>query len=83
MTEKMIEKKGDLLTQIAIIADLIEKINLNSIENDLIIGVNEVDFKNTVEYFAKKDKNVNLDKIESTFGVTIGELNIVFNKSNV
>lgn len=78
------EKKGDLLTQIAIIADLIEKINVISIENDLIIGLSEDEFKKVVEYFAKKDKSVVVKNIDNNFGVSIGELNVVFtSKSNV
>jgi aspartyl-tRNA synthetase len=76
------EKKGDVLNQLAIISDLLEKINLNIKSTTVIIETDEenfnIAFENTQKKYGRK-----IDKPELTFTITIGEVDIVFNKSNV
>ena len=77
------QKKGELLNQLALISDLIENINLEPIESELIFSLNEKSFKESSEYFAKKNGE-KPKNIENSFHINIGELNIVFiNKNNV
>ena len=61
------EKKGDVLNQLAIISDLLEKINLDTLSTTIIIELNKVEF----------------EKPKDTFSITIGNADIVFNTSNV
>lgn len=76
------EKKGDLLNQLAIIADLVEKVNINSNTNTLVIELNEEEFNKTFIYInSKYGRNMKTPK--STFTINFGILDIVFNKSSV
>ena len=43
------EKKGELLNQLAIISDLLEKINTNTESKTIILELPESDFKNALE----------------------------------
>lgn len=76
------EKKGDLLNQLALIVDLIEKINLNDGEKTMTITVNETEFKELFDYFQNKNgKKMKL--LSDTFSIYIETVEIIFNKSNV
>jgi hypothetical protein len=76
------EKKGELLNQLAIISDLLEKMNIDSKSRTIVIEVNENEFDrvfNIVEQkYAKK-----LEKPKNTFNITIGGVDIIFNTSSV
>ena len=48
------EKKGDVLNQLAIISDLLEKINLDTLSTTIIIELNKVEFEKAFEIFKKK-----------------------------
>jgi len=76
------EKKGELLNQLAIVSDLIEKMNLEKKSNTLVFELEENIFHQTFEYISKKHNN-RMSKPDKTFTIKIGMVDIVFNKSNV
>jgi len=47
------EKKGDLLNQLAIITDLIEKINLNATNSTIVFELNDQDYIDVFSYVNK------------------------------
>lgn len=76
------EKKGDLLNQLAIIVDLIENINSNTKSNTLIFEVSRVEFDRVFEYFENKyDRKT--EKPKNTFTISIGKVDVIFNTNNV
>lgn len=75
------EKKGDLLNQLAIISDLIEKMNLEFKNSALVVELSEIEFLNTFDYINKK-QNKRSTKPGNSFTVRIGLVDIVFNKSS-
>jgi hypothetical protein len=76
------EKKGDLFNQLAIISDLIEKCNLESDNSTIIFEVNKKEFERIYNMVARKIRlSGGLPK--DSFNIKIGEINIVFNMSNV
>lgn len=79
------EKKGDMLNQLAIIADLMEKVNIDYINTTIIFNVDEKEFENVYNYTARKnnDKFVPLKKDAKDFILNIGDVRIIINKSNV
>jgi hypothetical protein len=76
------EKRGDLINQIAIISDLVEKMNLEKNSSTIVFDLNDEEFLKTFEYVNKKHNN-KMSKPEKTFTMKIGELDIVFNKNSV
>lgn len=76
------EKKGDLLNQLALISDLIERIESNTKSNTLIFEVSKVELDRVFDYFEKK-YNQRTKKPENTFSIKIGEIDIVFNTNSV
>lgn len=76
------EKKGEILNQLAIISDLLEKINLESETTSVIFMLKEKEFNDMFNKLAKKTKTKPED-LEDTFSLKIGEINFIFNKSNV
>ncbi len=76
------EKKGDLLNQLAIISDLCEKMNSDTISRTLIFEMNESEFLKTFDLMQKKYGR-KMDKPKDSFTITIGIVDIVFNMSNV
>ncbi len=76
------EKKGEMLNQLAIISDLLEKINLESTSRTVVFQLKEDDFINAFETIQKKYGR-KMDKPNKTFTITIGDVDIVFNMSNV
>jgi len=75
------EKKGDLLNQLAIISDLVEKMNIESESAAIVLELSEKEFLNTFDYINKK-QNRRSTKPGNSFTVRIGFVDIVFNKSN-
>ena len=76
------DKRGDILNQLAIISDLIEKLNLQSKTSTLIIELEKSEFERVFEYFNKKyDRRTDLP--ENTFTIKLGVVDIVFNTSSV
>jgi hypothetical protein len=76
------EKKGDLLNQIAIISDLIEKMNLNKVNSTLVFELNDDIFMDVFQYVNKKHGN-KMTIPEKTFTIKIGEVDVLFNKNSV
>jgi hypothetical protein len=76
------EKKGDLLNQLAIISDLIEKVNTNTISQTLILELSKEEFEIAFEKIQKK-YNRKMEMPKNTFSISIGVVDIIFNMSNV
>jgi len=76
------EKKGDLLNQLAIISDLIENLNANIKSNTLVFEVSKIELENIFEYVEKK-YNRKSEKPKDRFTITIGNVDIVFSTSSV
>tara|TARA_B110000977_G_scaffold42098_1_gene56830 strand:- start:4601 stop:4852 length:252 start_codon:yes stop_codon:yes gene_type:complete len=76
------EKKGDLLNQLAIIADLTEKINLE-VKNPTLLFELDVEEYDRVKDYLKTKYNDKIDDEGEVFSVGIGECIYVFSKSNV
>jgi hypothetical protein len=75
------EKKGELLNQLAIIVDLIENMNANAKSNTMIFELSKMEFDRVFEYLEKKyDRRT--EKPKNTFNITIGKVDVVFNTSN-
>lgn len=75
------EKKGDLLNQLAIVSDLIEKLNINTVSNAIVLEVPEVDYYKTYDYVSKK-QNRRTPNPGKSFTIKMGDVDIVFNKSS-
>jgi hypothetical protein len=76
------EKKGDIINQIAIISDLIEKANFERVSSTIIFELKDDVFIETFNYFRDKHGN-KVRRPDITFTIVVGEVNIVFNKSSV
>lgn len=75
------EKKGDIINQIAIISDLIERMNLKKNSSTLIFNLENDVFSETFDFISKKQNKKNIEP-EKMFTIKIGEVDIIFNKSN-
>jgi hypothetical protein len=78
----MSEKKGDILNQLAIISDLLEKINIDARNASVLLEVNEEEFDRVRNYISVKQK-VETDNDESVFAIVIGDIDFVFSKNSV
>jgi hypothetical protein len=76
------EKKGDILNQLAIIGDLLEKINADTESRTIVLNLKEQEFLSVFNTIQKKYGR-KIEKPEETFSISIGEVDIVFNMSNV
>ena len=76
------EKKGELLNQLAIISDLLEKINTETISRTVVLELNKEEFQKSFELIQKKYGR-RMDKPESSFSISIGGIDIIFNMNNV
>ena len=79
------EKKGDMLNQLAIIADLMEKLNIDYNDSTIIFNVNEKEFENIYNYTSRKNNDIfiPLKSDINDFMLNIGDISIIFNKNNV
>lgn len=75
------EKKGDLLNQLAIISDLIENLNTETEFKILTLELKDAAFLNAFELIQKKYGR-KMDKPKDSFSISIGMVDIIFNKSN-
>lgn len=75
------EKKGDLFNQLAIISDLLEKINLESSAQTIIVEVPGKEFDRVYNMVQSRVRFTS-GRPENTFNIRIGNVNIVFNKNN-
>jgi hypothetical protein len=75
------EKKGDLLNQLALISDLIENLNADIKSNTIIFEVSKVEFERILEVIEKK-YNRRGQKVKNSFTLSIGKVDVIFNTSN-
>jgi hypothetical protein len=75
------EKKGEILNQLALISDLIEKVNADIKSNTIIFEVSKVEFERIFELMQKK-YNRKPQKVKNSFTISIGEVDVIFNTSN-
>ena len=77
------EKRGEFLTQIAIISDLLENVNLNAISKTVILDVYKTEFER-VKTLMKNKKAISGDLVDVfKFTIEIGEITIVVSTNNV
>lgn len=76
------EKKGELLNQLAIIVDLIENINANTKSSTIVFELSKMEFDRVFDYMQKKyDRKT--EKPNNSFNITIGNVDVIFNTSSV
>lgn len=75
------EKKGDLLNQLALIVDLVERLNLTFESGTIILDLKEQQYNETFDYVNKK-YNTKPKSISDKFTVKMGQVEIVFNKNS-
>jgi hypothetical protein len=75
------EKKGELLNQLALISDLIENLNADIKSNTIVFEVSKVEFERILEIVEKK-YNRKSQKVKNSFTLSIGKIDVVFNTSN-
>jgi hypothetical protein len=75
-------KRGDLLNQLAIISDLVEKLNAEIKSNTIVFEVSKLEFERIFEYIEKKN-NRKTELPKDKFTITIGGLDIVFSTNSV
>jgi hypothetical protein len=76
------EKKGELLNQLAVVSDTVEKINADIKSRTLIFEVSQVEFDKIFEMVEKKYGKKS-DKPKNSFSITIGVMDIIFNTNSV
>lgn len=74
------EKKGEILNQLAIISDLLENVNLETKEKNVLFVLDKKEFDKMYDTIVKKTK-VKSSEIETTFSVKIGVIDFVFTLS--
>jgi len=75
------EKKGNLLTQMAIISDLLEKANMVSENTVVKFDLEETEYAKLLDFFITRAK-IKLDRLSDTFNVEIGTVSFVFSKNS-
>jgi len=76
------EKRGDVFNQLAIISDLLEKVNIDSKSKTFILEVPESEFYRIYKMVESKGRFMS-ERPKNTFNIKIGDVNIIFNMSNV
>lgn len=79
----MSNKKGDLLNQLAIISDLLEKVNVESINSTVFFEINDEEFDKIKTYLNKRYEGAVEVDDSNTFSLLIGEIPFVFSKNSV
>ena len=79
------EKKGEVLNQLAIISDLVEKVNFDFNSATIIFNLNEKEFENVYNYTSRKkgETFVPFKKTVKDFVLNINDVKIIFNKNSV
>jgi len=73
---------NDILNQFAVISDLLEKINIKSFNKKIHLDLNEDDFNKVFDIIQEKYGRRD-NKPKNKFTLTIGVVDIIFNKNNV
>ena len=76
------EKKGEILNQLALISDLIENVNADIKSNTIIFEVSKIEFERIFGLIEKK-YNRKSQKVKNSFTISIGNVDVIFNTSNV
>ena len=76
------EKKGDILNQLAIISDLLEKVNVKVESKTIVFELSKIEYEKVLTTLQKK-YGKRMDVPDGKFNISIGEVEIVFNMSNV
>jgi CRP-like cAMP-binding protein len=76
------ERKGDILNQLAIISDLLEKINAETKSTTIVLELSNQEFLKAFDTIQKK-YGMKMEKPKDSFNITIGVVDIIFNTSNV
>jgi hypothetical protein len=76
------EKKGEVLNQLAIISDLLENVNVNALSSTVVLELNSQEFEN-VYLLIQKKYGSKMERPKDKFTITIGMVDFVFSKSNV
>lgn len=76
------EKKGELFNQLAIITDLLENVNIESDSKMIIIELKKPQFDEVYEKVQTK-LGKKKGKSGTSFNISIGSIDIVFNTSSV
>lgn len=79
----MSDKKGDILNQLAIVSDLLEKVNVESVNTTAFFELTEEEFNRILEYVNEKYGGRVEDDDSGTFSIVIGEIPFVFSKNSV
>jgi uncharacterized protein YfaA (DUF2138 family) len=79
----MSEKKGDLLNQLAIISDLLEKVTITTKNTTAFFEVDEKEFDKIINYLNKRYEGMVEDDGGGTFSILLGDINFVFSKNSV
>lgn len=75
------EKKDDLLNQLAVISDLIDKLNANVKSPTIAFEVSQLEFEKIFDDIQKKTgRKKEIPK--NTFTISIGNTDIIFNTNN-
>lgn len=75
------EKKGDLINQLAIISDLLEKTNIISESIKITFDLNSENFLSVLDILQSKHGKI-IDRSVDSFTIMIGVVEIIFNKNN-
>ena len=77
------EKKGDLLNQLAIISDLLEKVNIEVRNSTVLFEVEPAEYDEVKQYLdSKYDKEID-EEDNGTFAISLGEVIFLFSKNSV
>ena len=76
------EKKGEILNQLAIISDLIERANITTKSNTVIFMLENDEFDRIFNVLENKS-TTKLKVVKDKFSLKIGDVEIIFSKSNV
>ena len=78
------EKKGDILNQLAIISDLIEKVAFDFNGGTVFYELTEEEYDKILEYIKTKfDCNEVEETDSNTFSILIGDISFMFSKNSV
>lgn len=75
------EKKGELLNQLAIISDLVENLGVDTKSQTLIFELSKVEFEKSFDLIQKKYGR-RMETPKDSFTITIGMVDIIFNTSS-
>jgi hypothetical protein len=76
------EKKGDLLNQLAIISDLLEKVNADIDTQTIVLELKKPEFDKVFKIIEKKYGKT-METPTDTFTINMGVVSIIFNTNNV